>query len=315
VPLARIGLGANLGDPRATLERAILALGGLGTVTARSSFYRSAPWGVTDQPTFVNAAVLLETALSPHELLRGLKRLEAELGRTETYRWGPRVVDLDILDFAGRTLNEPDLILPHARLFERAFALVPLAEIDPSYREALERLPATARAEVEVLAETPGRIGLVAARTAQPVDWDQTIARVRSAAAFCVEAGLERFRIEEDALTIEVSRRSSPAAPAPAELVLDAFPHETPPSNGAAHHPALPGQVLKAEFVGIVRFSRPALAEGAAVEAGRELAYVEALGIRNPVRTIGPGKLAAVYVADGQAVEYGQALFAVEDAL
>ena len=313
MPLARIGLGANLGDPLATLDRAIAALGGLGTVTARSSFYRSAPWGVTDQPPFVNAAVLLETALTPRELLGELKRLEAELGRTETYRWGPRVVDLDILDFAGRSLNEPDLILPHARLFERAFALAPLAEIDPAYRAALERLSAAARAEVQLLEGAPGRIGLVAARTAQPVDWDQTIARVRSAAAFCVDAGLERFRIEEDALTIEVSRRASPPAPPPVEPALDAFPPASPPQNGAAHHQAVPGQVLKAEFVGIVHFSRPAVAEGAPVEAGRELAYVEALGIRNPVRTTGPGKLAAVYVGDGQAVEYGQPLFAIED--
>jgi 2-amino-4-hydroxy-6-hydroxymethyldihydropteridine diphosphokinase len=146
--LARIGLGSNLGDSQATLERAVAALAGLGEVTARSSFYRSAPWGVTDQPPFVNAAVLLETALGPHELLAELKRLEAELGRTETFRWGPRVVDLDILAYGDLRLADPDLVIPHARLFERAFALAPLAEIDPDYREALERLPAGARAEV-----------------------------------------------------------------------------------------------------------------------------------------------------------------------
>jgi 2-amino-4-hydroxy-6-hydroxymethyldihydropteridine diphosphokinase len=149
--LARIGLGSNLGDPAGNVERAIAALETLGSVTARSSFYRSAPWGVTDQPEFVNAAVLLETELSPRELLAGLKRLETDLGRTESYRWGPRVVDLDILAYDALTVDEPDLIVPHPRLLERAFALAPLAEIDPAYANALERLPAAARAQVRRL--------------------------------------------------------------------------------------------------------------------------------------------------------------------
>ena len=149
--LARIGLGSNLGDPAGNVERAIAALETLGSVTARSSFYRSAPWGVTDQPEFVNAAVLLETELSPRELLAGLKRLETDLGRTESYRWGPRVVDLDILAYYALTVDEPDLIVPHPRLLERAFALAPLAEIDPAYANALERLPAAARAQVRRL--------------------------------------------------------------------------------------------------------------------------------------------------------------------
>ncbi len=149
--LARIGLGSNLGDARANLERAMLALEELGAVTARSAFYRSEPWGITDQPAFVNAAVLLETSLSPRELLGELKRLEAELGRTPTYRWGPRVVDLDILSYGDLVVAEPDLTIPHARLFERAFALVPLAEIDPAFADALGRLPAAARAEVSRL--------------------------------------------------------------------------------------------------------------------------------------------------------------------
>jgi acetyl-CoA carboxylase biotin carboxyl carrier protein len=146
------------------------------------------------------------------------------------------------------------------------------------------------------------------------VDWDQTIARVRRAAAFCVDAGLERFRIDEDDLTIEVSRRPAPAAPIAAEPAAEPFPHEGPALNGAVAHEAAPDQVLKAEFVGIVRFSRPAVAEGATVEAGRELAYVEALGIRNPIRATADGRLSAVYVGDGEAVEYGQPLFALEDA-
>jgi 2-amino-4-hydroxy-6-hydroxymethyldihydropteridine diphosphokinase len=152
VALARIGLGSNLGEPAANVERALAALETLGTVTARSSLYASAPWGVTDQPPFVNAAALLETRLGPYDLLAALKRLERELGRTRTYRWGPRVVDLDILAFDDVRLDEPELTLPHARLFERAFALAPLAEIDPAYRGALEALSPEARAEVSKLA-------------------------------------------------------------------------------------------------------------------------------------------------------------------
>lgn len=146
------------------------------------------------------------------------------------------------------------------------------------------------------------------------MDWDQTVARVRRAAAFCVDAGLERFRIDEDELTIEVRRHDAPAAPAALEPALDVFAVESPAGNGVVPAAAPPAQVLKAEFVGIVRFSRPAVAEGAEVEAGRELAHVEALGIRNPVRTTAPGKLTAIYVGDGQAVEYGQPLFALDDA-
>jgi acetyl-CoA carboxylase biotin carboxyl carrier protein len=146
------------------------------------------------------------------------------------------------------------------------------------------------------------------------VDWDQTVARVRRAAAFCVDAGLERFRIEEDELTIEIRRHAAPPAPPAVEAVFDAPAHEATAHNGVAAVQPAPGQVLRAEFVGIVRFSRPPVAEGAAVEAGRELAYVEALGIRNPIRTTAPGMLAAVYVGDGQAVEYGQPLFALEEA-
>lgn len=149
--MARIGLGANLGDPTETIGRALERLAELGTVTAHSSLYRSEPWGVTNQPSFVNAAALLKTELPPHALLAELKRLEGELGRTQTYRWGPRVVDLDILAYDDLVLDDPDLTLPHARLAERAFALAPLAEIDPAYGPALEALPAAARAEVRRL--------------------------------------------------------------------------------------------------------------------------------------------------------------------
>lgn len=146
--LAYVGLGANLGDARATVEAAIVRLAELGTVRARSSLYRTPPWGVLDQPPFVNAVVALETALDPHALLAALKRLEGELGRTVTYRWGPRAIDLDVLTYEDARIDDPVLTIPHPRLAERAFVLVPLAELAPGYAALRDALP---RAEVEAV--------------------------------------------------------------------------------------------------------------------------------------------------------------------
>jgi len=151
VALARIGLGSNIGDAPAEVERALVALGGLGTVIARSSLYRTKAWGVREQADFVNAAALLETSLPPEPLLRALQRLENELGRLPSYRWGPRRIDLDLLAYEDLVVDLPYLSLPHPRLLERAFALVPLAEIDPTYRDARDRLGGDALAEVERL--------------------------------------------------------------------------------------------------------------------------------------------------------------------
>jgi 2-amino-4-hydroxy-6-hydroxymethyldihydropteridine diphosphokinase len=119
---------------------AIGELARVGAVVAQSGLYRTAPWGVTEQAPFVNAAVLVDTELEPLALLAALKAIEAEAGRTATYRWGPRVLDLDILTYDDRRIEEPGLTIPHPRLLERAFALVPLAEIDPRFvvqRDAL----------------------------------------------------------------------------------------------------------------------------------------------------------------------------------
>jgi 2-amino-4-hydroxy-6-hydroxymethyldihydropteridine diphosphokinase len=146
--LARVGVGSNVGDAAANVRRAIDELAALGTVAARSSLYRSEPWGGPDQPDFVNAAALLETALEPRALLAGLKAIEHVMGRVETQRWGPRVIDLDILAYDDLEMREPGLTIPHERLFERAFALAPLAEIDPAFQAAYDRLPAEARASV-----------------------------------------------------------------------------------------------------------------------------------------------------------------------
>ena len=149
--LARIGLGSNVGDAGAHVERALAALCTLGTVTARSRLYVSRPWGVREQADFINAAALLETQLGPEELLAALQRLETELGRVATYRWGPRVIDLDILAYDDVVVALAYLVVPHPRLFERAFALVPLAEIDPGYAAARDRLGPEALAEVQPL--------------------------------------------------------------------------------------------------------------------------------------------------------------------
>jgi len=305
---ARIGLGSNVGDAGGNVEAAVAALGRCGRVIARSSLYRTAAWGVTDQADFINAAALLETTLAPHDLLRALKELEDELGRVPTVRWGPRVIDLDILAYDDLALHTPDLVVPHERLHERAFALAPLAEIDPAYTALFAALPAADRAAVQ-------RIPLAAARTTRAVTWDETLERVRSAASFCASSGLVRFRIEETALEIEVRRTPRPVAlPTPAsddELADVAAGNGYAATNGASHA-AKPHSVLKAEFVGIVRLSRPAVSVGAVIAEDRELAYVESLGIRNPIRSGGPGRVADVFVGDGDAVEYGQPLFALE---
>jgi 2-amino-4-hydroxy-6-hydroxymethyldihydropteridine diphosphokinase len=128
VSRAQIGLGSNLGDPAAQVETAITALNRLGTVTARSALYLTPPVG-PPQPSYVNAAATLETALPPEALLRALKELERELGRTESPRWGPRFIDFDLLLYDDLTFTTPTLTLPHPELQGRAFVLVPIAEI------------------------------------------------------------------------------------------------------------------------------------------------------------------------------------------
>jgi 2-amino-4-hydroxy-6-hydroxymethyldihydropteridine diphosphokinase len=132
---ALIALGGNVGDVRATLVRAIelLCQDGAVTLRARSSDYRTPPWGDEDQPAFVNACIMAATALPARALLERAHAVERALGRNRERerRWGPRTMDIDIIAYDDLVLNEPDLILPHPRLFERAFVLVPLAEIAP----------------------------------------------------------------------------------------------------------------------------------------------------------------------------------------
>jgi 2-amino-4-hydroxy-6-hydroxymethyldihydropteridine diphosphokinase len=149
VTRAQIGLGANLGDPPATMRAARDAIGAFGRVVAVSSLYRTPAWGVTEQPPFVNAALALDTDLAPRALLRALKELEVELGRVASFRWGPRAIDLDILTYGDVRLDEPGLTIPHLRLAERAFVLVPLAEIDPAFVALRDALPDAERAGIE----------------------------------------------------------------------------------------------------------------------------------------------------------------------
>lgn len=133
---AYIGLGSNLGDREQTLIRALelLARDGDVAVVAVSSFRETEPWGLADQPRFLNAVAAVETTLLPADLLDRLLAVERALGRTrgEGPRYGPRTVDLDLLLYGDARLQEPDLTVPHPRLHERAFALAPLAELDPT---------------------------------------------------------------------------------------------------------------------------------------------------------------------------------------
>lgn len=131
---AYVGLGSNLEDPQAKVQRAFEALQRLPRtrLELRSSLYRSTPLGPVPQPDFVNAAAGLLTELDADALLAELRAIEAQMGRpAERQRWGPRVIDLDLLSFAGERRSTPDLTLPHPGLVERNFVLYPLAEIAP----------------------------------------------------------------------------------------------------------------------------------------------------------------------------------------
>lgn len=158
-----VGLGSNLGDRKANLRAAIDALAELGRVGALSRVYETAPLYVLDQPAFLNMAAALECALTPEQLLTGLKALEDRLGRVASRRYGPRHIDLDILLYDDLVMDAPTLTIPHPRLCERRFALAPLADIaaqilHPSAGTTIARLlavlPDTPDDRVTVLADT-----------------------------------------------------------------------------------------------------------------------------------------------------------------
>ena len=163
MPIAAIGLGANLpsaaGVPAETIAAAIDRLARFGRVTACSGLYRTAPVGYADQPTFVNAAVLLETELAPLPLLDALLGIERCFGRDRAAGLpkGPRTLDLDLLLYGGLVLDDPALTLPHPAMHERRFVLAPLAEIAPEWRH-----PVLGETISELLADLPQEPGSVA---------------------------------------------------------------------------------------------------------------------------------------------------------
>ena len=131
--VAYVGMGANLGEPRAQLLAAweAMALLPQTRAIARSSLYRSAPIGYEEQPDFLNCVAKLDTDLEPRALLWHLQRIERDLGRARSFRNAPRAIDLDLLLYGSVAIEAPDLVLPHPRMHERAFVLEPLVELDP----------------------------------------------------------------------------------------------------------------------------------------------------------------------------------------
>ena len=140
MPEALIALGGNVGDVGETLTHAIAAFcdDSIVRLMARSSDYRTPPWGVTDQPPFINCAIIVATALLPLDLLARAQAIERQFGRdrSKEQRWGPRTLDIDLIAYDGITLDTSELTLPHPRALERAFVLMPLAEIAPDWRIA-----------------------------------------------------------------------------------------------------------------------------------------------------------------------------------
>lgn len=126
-----IALGSNLGDRLRNLHDAIERLPPMVRVTDQSLIYETEPWGYTEQPQFLNQVIQAVTALTPDELFNYLKKIESELGRKSAVRYGPRIIDLDLLFYNDLTYNTADLTIPHPRLHERAFVLIPLADIAP----------------------------------------------------------------------------------------------------------------------------------------------------------------------------------------
>jgi 2-amino-4-hydroxy-6-hydroxymethyldihydropteridine diphosphokinase len=130
--LVYLAIGSNLGDREANCLRAVGLLPEYGVaVRKQSSFYESEPWGVKDQPRFINIALEAETSLGPHLLLYALKAIEKEMGRVDAGHWGPRVMDIDILLYDNVIIKEPGLSIPHPHMLKRDFVLKPLKEIAP----------------------------------------------------------------------------------------------------------------------------------------------------------------------------------------
>lgn len=151
-----IALGSNLGDREANVREAVRLAGEGGglTVVKISPLYESEPWGQEDQPRFVNAVMEARSELPPVELLKYLKGIEAEMGREKAEKWGPRIIDLDIIFYGARVVKDEHVEVPHPRAHERAFVMVPLSDIAPWFIDPLSGAP------VSELAERLGKEGL-----------------------------------------------------------------------------------------------------------------------------------------------------------
>ena len=136
-----LALGSNMGNRLSNLKAAVLNLTPQMTVKQKSSVYETPPWGFTEQDAFLNQVVKVTTYLEPEPLLRHLKRMETALGRVPNFQNGPRVIDIDILFFDNMIINTPPLVVPHPRLHERAFVLVPFAEIEPDFIHPILQRP------------------------------------------------------------------------------------------------------------------------------------------------------------------------------
>jgi 2-amino-4-hydroxy-6-hydroxymethyldihydropteridine diphosphokinase len=156
-----LSLGSNLGDRAANLERAVEALSGIGVhVLRRSSTYETEPVDFLEQPWFLNCAVEAETLLEPRQLLDGLQAIESRLGSRKLVQRGPRIIDLDILFYEAAVIQEAGMEIPHPRLAERRFVLIPLAEIAPEFRH-----PVLRKTAAELLGATQDRSAVRILRT------------------------------------------------------------------------------------------------------------------------------------------------------